>query len=514
MDAASKVPVRAERSPRRPAFADGSVALAAPVAADNPRGPVAPRTRGRLPSEFVVVATAIADAALVVITAAFLFAVYPIIGGHAPPSILTCASTALPVVIVFVGIFERLGGYNLQRLQDLRWQISRIALSWTIAAAILLAAASVGRLTAASWRDWTLAWLLVTPATLMIGRGIFYHATLQWFSDGRLAQNIVVVGAGIEGQKVVDKLLNQQGRGVVVSGIFDDRKGSPRFVQGVPVLGTTDDLLQYAGRKRIHEIIVALPLEADAQLEAVFKKLAVVAADLRLSVEPVAERVSALGVNCVCDILVLDIMLQPLKGWAALCKWLEDQLIASVLLVLLAPLFMIVAAWIKIDSNGPVFFAQERFGFNNGVFRVLKFRTMFVDRGDRSGAARTVRGDPRVTRAGRILRSLSLDELPQLINVLRGEMSLVGPRPHAIAMRAGDRLYCDAVAQYAHRHKVKPGITGWAQVNGLRGEVDTLEKARGRVEYDLYYIGNWSLWLDLKILLITLGLLVSRANAY
>jgi lipopolysaccharide/colanic/teichoic acid biosynthesis glycosyltransferase len=139
---------------------------------------------------------------------------------------------------------------------------------------------------------------------------------------------------------------------------------------------------------------------------------------------------------------------------------------------------------------------------------------MYVDRGDRSGAQRTVQNDPRVTRVGRVIRSLSVDELPQLVNVLRGDMSLVGPRPHAIAMKAGGRLYCDAVEEYLHRHRVKPGITGWAQVNGLRGEVDTLEKAHARVAHDLYYIEHSSIWLDLKILLKTVGNLVSRENAY
>jgi lipopolysaccharide/colanic/teichoic acid biosynthesis glycosyltransferase len=139
---------------------------------------------------------------------------------------------------------------------------------------------------------------------------------------------------------------------------------------------------------------------------------------------------------------------------------------------------------------------------------------MYTDRGDGSGAQRTVPNDPRVTRVGRVLRSLSLDELPQLINVLKGDMSLVGPRAHAIAMKAGEHLYSDAVAEYRQRHRVRPGITGWAQINGSRGEIDTLEKARTRVEYDLYYIEHWSLWLDLKILALTVPILLSRRNAY
>jgi lipopolysaccharide/colanic/teichoic acid biosynthesis glycosyltransferase len=173
----------------------------------------------------------------------------------------------------------------------------------------------------------------------------------------------------------------------------------------------------------------------------------------------------------------------------------------------------LIAILIKLDSHGPIFFVQKRFGYNNEVINVIKFRTMYSNSSDPSGAQRTVRHDPRVTRIGGILRWLSLDELPQLINVVRGDMSLVGPRPHAVAMKAGDRLYCDAVAQYRHRHRVKPGITGWAQVSGLRGEVDTLDKARARVAHDLFYIEHWSPLFDLKILLTTAGLL-RRGGAY
>src|SRR6202023_1059200 len=180
----------------------------------------------------------------------------------------------------------------------------------------------------------------------------------------------------------------------------------------------------------------------------------------------------------------------------------QDKLLGSPLLIFVGPLMALTAILIKLDSPGPVLFVQKRFGFNNEVIHVLKFRTMHIGCSDPSGAQRTVRNDPRVTRLGRILRLMSFDELPQLINVVRGDMSLVGPRPHAVAMRAGDRLYCEAVEQYLHRHRVKPGITGWAQVNGLRGEVDTLEKAHARVARSLLYRALVPL-LNLKILMKT-----------
>jgi exopolysaccharide biosynthesis polyprenyl glycosylphosphotransferase len=211
------------------------------------------------------------------------------------------------------------------------------------------------------------------------------------------------------------------------------------------------------------------------------------------------------GIGYVGTVPVLEVVDRPLKNWRAVAKWMEDKLLGSLLLIFVGPLMALTAILIKLDSPGPVLFVQKRFGFYNEVIGVLKFRTMHIDRADPSGAQRTVRNDPRVTRLGRILRWLSFDELPQLINVIRGDMSLVGPRPHTVAMKAGDRLYGEAVERYLHRHRVKPGITGWAQVSGLRGEVDTLEKAHARVAQDLYYIEHWSRWLDLKILLKTVG---------
>jgi polysaccharide biosynthesis protein PslA len=161
-----------------------------------------------------------------------------------------------------------------------------------------------------------------------------------------------------------------------------------------------------------------------------------------------------------------------------------------------------------------VFFVQERYGYNNAVIRVLKFRTMIAGRQDPTGGARTCRGDPRVTRLGRFLRMSSLDELPQLWNVLKGDMSIVGPRPHPLAMKAGERLYHEAVADYARRHRIKPGMTGWAQVCGLRGEIDSVEKGKRRVELDLFYIDNWSLAFDLYVMLRSVGVVLDTRGAY
>ncbi|HLY54296.1 MAG TPA: exopolysaccharide biosynthesis polyprenyl glycosylphosphotransferase, partial [Stellaceae bacterium] len=210
----------------------------------------------------------------------------------------------------------------------------------------------------------------------------------------------------------------------------------------------------------------------------------------------------------------INVVEKPLNPWNWLVKSIEDKVVAAVALVLLAPLLAVIALAIKLDSPGPILFRQKRYGFNNDLIEVFKFRSMHHHMADASAAKLATRDDPRVTRVGRFLRRSSLDELPQLFNVLRGEMSIVGPRPHALQAKADGRLYQDVVGNYALRHKIKPGITGWAQVNGWRGETDTLDKIVNRVDHDLYYIDNWSLVLDIYIILVTPIALVRTRNAY
>ena len=473
--------------------------------------------RARLSSEILATAIAAIDFCLVLTAAAVAFTLYfdfssrSAGGAEAEYYIWTTLFAAM----LFVVGFERFGGYRLMQLLKLRWQLTRALTMWSMTLSILLLVAFLGKTSETYSRGWALTWFIATPALLLTVRGIFYRAVSGWIRGGSLARNVVIVGAGDEGRRIIGKLRKSQDKSVVIRGIFDDRKSRlPGSVLGLNVLGTTDDLVQLARRVPVDEVIVALPLDAEDRLKALFSKLQGIATDLRLSVDPIAEKFQVRGTSYLGAVPMLVITDRPLKNWHAFAKCIEDKVLSALLLILLGPLMAIIALLIKLDSRGPVFFVQERFGFNNDVIKILKFRTMYLDRGDQSGAQRTVQNDPRVTGVGRALRSLSLDELPQLINVLHGEMSLVGPRAHAIAMKAGNRLYHDAVEQYRHRHRVKPGITGWAQVNGLRGEVDTLEKARARVAHDIYYIDHWSLWLDLKIVLKTIGALASRENAY
>src|SRR6185437_3463072 len=198
------------------------------------------------------------------------------------------------------------------------------------------------------------------------------------------------------------------------------------------------------------------------------------------------------------EAVMINVYERPLSGWASILKQAEDAVLSLLLLFLFLPLMGIIALAVKLDSPGPVFFRQQRFGFNNNPIWIYKFRTMRVAAEEDPQVRQAQRSDPRVTRFGRILRRTSLDELPQLINVLKGEMSLVGPRPHAIAH---NEYYAKCIDRYLHRHRVKPGITGWAQVNGLRGETPTIDAMHARVKHDLFYIENWSIWFDLWILL-------------
>ncbi len=212
---------------------------------------------------------------------------------------------------------------------------------------------------------------------------------------------------------------------------------------------------------------------------------------------------------------MIDVFDRPIADWDVVMKWLFDKTIGTILLIAALPLLALVALAIKLDSRGPVLFKQKRYGFNNDLVEVYKFRSMYTDMADAGASKLVTKDDPRVTRVGRIIRKASLDELPQLFNVVfNGNLSLVGPRPHAVNAKAEARLYAEAVDGYFARHRVKPGITGWAQINGWRGETDTHDKIQNRVEHDLYYIENWSVLLDLYILARTPFALLKTENAY
>jgi exopolysaccharide biosynthesis polyprenyl glycosylphosphotransferase len=236
--------------------------------------------------------------------------------------------------------------------------------------------------------------------------------------------------------------------------------------------------------------------------------------DIRLSAYGQKVRYRPRAYSYIGNLPCLDVFDRPLGDWGPILKTAQDKVIATVALVLLSPIVAIVGLAVKLESKGPIIFKQKRFGFNNELIEIYKFRSMYTDRTDKDAAQLVTKHDPRVTKVGRFIRRTSLDELPQLINVLKGDLSLVGPRPHATKAKAGEELYEHVVDGYFARHKVKPGITGWAQINGWRGETDTAEKIERRVEHDLFYIENWSLTFDLYILARTPLALLNTDQAY
>ena len=261
---------------------------------------------------------------------------------------------------------------------------------------------------------------------------------------------------------------------------------------------------------RPDDIVLLLPWSHHKAIDACVEALQSLPASIHLGPEHVLTRYADACLSRMGPILSCQLVARPLTDADILAKRLFDMIVAGAALVVLAPLFLVVALLIKLDSKGPVFFTQRRRGFNQEIFKVFKFRSMHTME-DGATVVQAKRNDPRVTRIGHWLRSSNIDELPQLINVVRGEMSLVGPRPHALAH---DMTFEQKIARYARRHNVKPGITGWAQVNGFRGEIRTDYDIRGRVAHDLYYIDNWSLWLDLRILWLTIASLKAYRNAY
>ncbi|RZK88645.1 MAG: undecaprenyl-phosphate glucose phosphotransferase, partial [Methylobacterium sp.] len=304
--------------------------------------------------------------------------------------------------------------------------------------------------------------------------------------------------------------------GIRIVGVFDDRgdRRSDTVVAGYPKLGTVDDLVAYARTTRLDLVIFTIPIAAEDRILQMLAKLWVLPIDIRLSAQASKLRLRPRAYSYLGTVPVLDVFDKPMADWDIIAKSVFDRLVGLAMLVALGPVMLAVAAAVALTSPGPVLFRQKRYGFNNEAIEVYKFRSMYHDKVDLAAARQVTRGDPRVTPVGRFIRRTSLDELPQLFNVIKGELSLVGPRPHALQGHVSNTLYDQVVDGYFARHKVKPGITGWAQVNGWRGETDTSDKIRRRVEHDLHYIENWSVLFDIRIMLATPLSLVRTNNAY
>ena len=359
-------------------------------------------------------------------------------------------------------------------------------------------------------------WYAGTLLVLLALRQLVAFGIRHWARNGILERRAVIVGGGEPAKHLVRALEQQPDNDIRICGIFDDRGAgrSPPVVAGYPKLGTFAELVEFSRLARVDMLIIALPASAETRILQLLRKLWVLPVDIRLAAHANHLRFRPRSYSHVGAVPMFDIFDKPLRDWDSVAKRSFDIVFSLIAITLLWPVMVAAAVAVKATSKGPVFFVQKRHGFNNEVIDVLKFRSMYTELADPTAKKAVSKNDPRVTPVGRFLRKSSIDELPQLFNVLTGSLSLVGPRPHSIHAQTGERRYVDVVESYFARHRVKPGVTGWAQINGLRGELDSDEKIRMRTAYDLQYIENWSLLFDLKILFLTPIRLLNVENAY
>jgi Undecaprenyl-phosphate glucose phosphotransferase len=415
--------------------------------------------------------------------------------------------------LLFAVLCRQQQAYHLNRLTDLPWQLRTVAKNLVFSFIAFGAACFVTKISTSFSRGWVFLWFAAAAMTLALGRVVVALGVKRLRRAGHFRRRRAVIGEEPALGSVLDALHDSGEEPAELICVLSRGREADPIVDQHGGIGAAADLIAALRALPLDEIVVACPDTKGDRLKPLIERLRTLPADIRVSLPAIARQLPVYGTSMIGALPVIDVAVKPLKYWRILLKSAVDWSLALALVVVLSPLLALVAVLVRLDSRGPAFFVQERFGFNNKVIRVIKFRTMYVEKSDPSGTEHTVRGDARVTRIGRILRRHSLDELPQLFNVLRGEMSLVGPRPHALGMKAGDRLYHEVVSDYFARHRVKPGMTGWAQVNGLRGEITSLETATRRVDYDLYYIDNWSIWFDLRILFMSVKVMLSAENA-
>ena len=403
------------------------------------------------------------------------------------------------VMVLLAGVMLVMGGGDIYRswresssIAILRGVTSR----WISISVILLMVLFSSKASEEISRVWFFLWVFLGLLSLLISRLVFYFAVRELRRLGGNARRVVVMGSGDLAGRMIQKVRESSWSGYVILEHIQ-RLDEASF-------SALED-------KQMDEIWLAIPLADQAEIRKIMAKLSYLPSTVRYIPDLFALGLINHGLSEVLGIPMVDLTASRMDGLSKLLKGLEDYTVASIALILFSPLMVLIGVLIKLESKGPVFFRQKRHGLSGKVIKVFKFRTMKVEQKQTDTVVQAKKNDDRVTRVGKILRRTSLDELPQLFNVIRGEMSIVGPRPHAVEH---NNQYKTLIDSYMKRHIVKPGITGWAQINGFRGGTDTLEKMEGRVQCDIYYIENWSILLDLRIMALTLIKGMVGENAY
>lgn len=436
---------------------------------------------------------------------ALQFRFLPVTDGHFDSAVVTFGIAFSLVLFPSFGVYESWRGRSMLRL------IGKVSMAWLVvqACAIILMF-SLHRADVVS-RLWFVYWTAITGGALIASRVVTHLALRGVRRVGLNLRSVAVVGYGQHCHHVVRKLDESSASGFRSAAVLDLRPVVETVHAGVPTFTDFDRFAAYVRDNGVQEIWLALPLSEEATILRFINEFGEELVNIRFIPDV---RSVALFDGAMIDLVgapAINLVASPLPRHAMLQKEIFDRLFAALALLALLPLMVAIAIAVKLSSSGPVFFKQFRKGADGREFKILKFRTMRVHVEAAGVVTQATKTDARITRVGRFLRRTSLDELPQFLNVLCGDMSVVGPRPHAIEH---DRLYQKVVDGYIHRYRIKPGITGWAQVNGYRGETDRLEKMQKRVEYDLYYLRNWSFGLDMRIVVATVVNGFVNRNAY
>lgn len=418
----------------------------------------------------------------------------------------------LSAVVIFglVGRFTEI--YTSWSGRPLKDEFFRITVAWLLTFLSLVFIAFVTKTTEQFSRVVLVAWLIATPLLLILARFLLRQIFAHLRSIGINNRNVAIVGMTQNGLHFARDLENRPEFGYHVVGFYDDRTDRihDEVLNYYSHLGNFEDLIVSARNGEWDQIYIALPVEARKRMLHLLNELSDSATPIRLLPDYFTTNLLQSKFIEIADNPVLCIYDSPFSADHALIKRLEDLFFGTIILALISPILLVIAAAVKFTSPGPILFKQNRYGQKGEKIRVWKFRTMTVCE-DGENVTQATRGDSRYTKIGEFLRKTSLDELPQFYNVLQGRMSIVGPRPHAVAH---NEQYRNVIPGYMLRHMIKPGITGWAQVNGWRGETNTIYKMRKRVEFDLEYMREWSLWLDIKIIFLTVFRGFTDKNAY
>jgi putative colanic acid biosynthesis UDP-glucose lipid carrier transferase len=415
--------------------------------------------------------------------------------------------------VLFLMFGEAGGVYRRVRGETVQQEVLRLFTTWLGVVAVLLLAGFLTKTTAVYSRLTMTGWVFAAPTLLFVWR-IGLRIVLQELrARGFNSRTAAIVGVSAVGEQLAQRIAHSPWMGIQLVGFFDDRsiaRLDARDLSQIEVRGGLDALVARARNGEIDLVYIALPPRAEPRINHLIRRLADTTASVYLAYDFGGYDLLRAKWSSVGDVPVMSVVEDPFYGLDGFVKRIEDILLGTLILSIIAIPMLAIAAAVKLTSRGPIFFRQRRYGLNGEEIRILKFRTM-TSCDDGETVVQATQNDVRLTSLGGFLRRTSLDELPQFLQVISGTMSIVGPRPHAVAH---NEQYRSLIQGYMRRHKVKPGITGWAQVHGWRGETDTVEKMQLRVQYDLDYINRWNLGLDLKIIFMTIGTVLSRRNAY